>query len=99
MFITSVSFVPHSTFLVSGNKYHKTSWGHLRLALTCFDIQMIVKSSAMEIIFKSYEPLHRYQLTGPANSAQKRLVRFENNFNDITLHCHFYVKTGRVHVF
>ena len=32
---------------------------------------MMVKTYAIEIILKSHEPFQSYQLTGPANSADK----------------------------
>ena len=39
--------------------------------LNGFEIKMMVKSGAIEIIFKSHEPFQSYQLTGPAYSARK----------------------------
>ena len=38
---------------------------------TSFDSKMIVKSDAIEIIFKSHEPFQSYLLTGLDNSAKK----------------------------
>ena len=38
---------------------------------TSFDIKMMMKIYAIEIIFKSHEPLQSCQLTGSANSAKK----------------------------
>ena len=38
---------------------------------TSFEIKMIVKIYAIEIIFKSHEPFQSYLLTGQANSAKK----------------------------
>ena len=52
---------------------------------------MMMKIHAIEIIFKSHEPFQSYLLTGQANSAKKG---FENNFNGIYFHNHFYLKTG-----
>ena len=67
---------------------------------------MMVKSGAIEIIFKSHEPFESYLpanwpsqfsqkgLLGRACLTLKGLVGFENNFNDTTFHHHFCVKTG-----
>ena len=38
---------------------------------TSFDIKMVMKIYAIEIIFKYHEPFQSYQLTGPASSARK----------------------------
>ena len=38
---------------------------------TSFEIKMMVKIYAIEIIFKSHEPFQSYLLTGQANSAKK----------------------------
>ena len=38
---------------------------------TNFDIKMMMKIYAIDIIFKSNEPFQSYLLTGPANSARK----------------------------
>ena len=38
---------------------------------TSFEIKMMVKIYAIEIISKSHEPFQGYQLAGPANSARK----------------------------
>ena len=38
---------------------------------TSFDTKMMVKSGAIEIIFKSHEPFQSYLLTSQANSAKK----------------------------
>ena len=43
----------------------------LRRFDTNFDIKMMMKIYAIEIIFKSHKPFQSYQLTGPANSAIK----------------------------
>ena len=43
----------------------------LRRFDTSFDIKMMMKIYAIEIIIKSNDPLQTYQLTGPANSARK----------------------------
>ena len=56
---------------------------------------------AIENILKSRKPFQSYQLTaqkgwlGRANLlvTLKRLVGFENNFNGIYFHHHFYLKT------
>ena len=38
---------------------------------TSFETKMMVKSGAIEIIFKFHEPFHKYQLSSLANSAKK----------------------------
>ena len=66
---------------------------------TSFDTKMMVKSGAIEIIFKSHEPFQSYLLTGLA----KRLVspgqlagnvEFESNFDGTTFQHHFCMKNG-----
>ena len=42
--------------------------GHLDL--NGFDIKMMVKSNATEIVYKSWEPFKIYQLISTANQAQ-----------------------------
>ena len=36
---------------------------------TSFEVKMMVKIYAIEVIFKSHEPFHSYKLAGLANSA------------------------------
>ena len=55
----------------------------------------MVKSGALEIIFKSHEPFQSYLLTGQADSvikAVKGLLGFENDLNSTTFHDHFVSK-------
>ena len=44
---------------------------NLRIFDTSFNMKMMMKIYAIEIIFKSHKPFQSYQLAGPANSARK----------------------------